>query len=140
MVCLPSGDSESGHRNRFPRGSVAASLLCCTTVTSPARRTPMDALVPPDVTAELTQILSNLVLGDNEIRSKYATPHPLLHSMSHNLFLPVQRPSSTSDWLTDQMSIFSLSRSLPQEQTPSKWSVGNAPHFFYLSPFLLSSP
>jgi hypothetical protein len=32
----------------------------------------MDALVPPDVTAELTQILSNLVLGDNEIRSKYA--------------------------------------------------------------------
>lgn len=34
---------------------------------------PMDALVPPDVTAELTQILSNLVLGDNEIRSKYAT-------------------------------------------------------------------
>ncbi|KAN0109453.1 Armadillo-type fold [Russula decolorans] len=29
----------------------------------------MDALVPPDVTAELTQILSNLVLGDNEIRS-----------------------------------------------------------------------
>jgi hypothetical protein len=30
----------------------------------------MDALVPPDVTAELTQILSNLVLGDNEIRSK----------------------------------------------------------------------
>jgi importin-5 len=30
----------------------------------------MDFLVPPDVTAELTQILSNLVLGDNEIRSK----------------------------------------------------------------------
>lgn len=30
----------------------------------------MDALAPPDVTAELTQILSNLVLGDNEIRSK----------------------------------------------------------------------
>ncbi|KAI0253631.1 armadillo-type protein [Lactifluus subvellereus] len=29
----------------------------------------MDFLVPPDVTAELTQILSNLVLGDNEIRS-----------------------------------------------------------------------
>ena len=45
--------------------------------TSPAQRTPMDALVPPDVTSELTQILSNLVLGDNEIRSKYATPHPL---------------------------------------------------------------
>ena len=31
----------------------------------------MEAVVPPQVTAELTQILSNLVLGDNEIRAKY---------------------------------------------------------------------
>lgn len=30
----------------------------------------MEAIVPPEVTAELTQILSNLVLGDNQIRSK----------------------------------------------------------------------
>ena len=30
----------------------------------------MDPVVPPQVTTELTQILSNLVLGDNEIRSK----------------------------------------------------------------------
>jgi hypothetical protein len=30
----------------------------------------MDAVVPAEITAELTQILSNLVLGDNEIRSK----------------------------------------------------------------------
>ncbi|KZP09493.1 ARM repeat-containing protein [Athelia psychrophila] len=29
----------------------------------------MDNIVPPEVTAELTQLLSNLVLGDNEIRS-----------------------------------------------------------------------
>ncbi|KAI0061801.1 ARM repeat-containing protein [Artomyces pyxidatus] len=29
----------------------------------------MEPVVPPEVTAELTQILSNLVLGDNEIRS-----------------------------------------------------------------------
>ncbi|KZT64897.1 ARM repeat-containing protein [Daedalea quercina L-15889] len=29
----------------------------------------MEAIVPPEVTAELTQILSNLVLGDNQIRS-----------------------------------------------------------------------
>ncbi|TFK20034.1 ARM repeat-containing protein [Coprinopsis marcescibilis] len=29
----------------------------------------MEAVVPPEITAELTQILSNLVLGDNEIRS-----------------------------------------------------------------------
>lgn len=31
----------------------------------------MDPVVPPEIAAELTQILSNLVLGDNEIRSKY---------------------------------------------------------------------
>ncbi|GBE80930.1 Importin subunit beta-3 [Sparassis crispa] len=29
----------------------------------------MEAVVPPEVTAELTQILSNLVLGDNQIRA-----------------------------------------------------------------------
>ncbi|KAJ3506180.1 hypothetical protein NLJ89_g7010 [Agrocybe chaxingu] len=29
----------------------------------------MESVVPPQITAELTQILSNLVLGDNEIRS-----------------------------------------------------------------------
>ena len=31
----------------------------------------MEAVVPPEITAELTQILSNLVLGDNDIRQKY---------------------------------------------------------------------
>ena len=31
----------------------------------------MESVVPQEVTAELTQILSNLVLGDNQIRSKY---------------------------------------------------------------------
>lgn len=36
----------------------------------------MEAIVPPEVTAELTQILSNLVLGDNQIRSKCV--HPFL--------------------------------------------------------------
>ena len=30
----------------------------------------MDSVVPQEVTTELTQILSNLVLGDNQIRSK----------------------------------------------------------------------
>ncbi|KAF6749810.1 hypothetical protein DFP72DRAFT_772185, partial [Ephemerocybe angulata] len=29
----------------------------------------MEAVVPQEITAELTQILSNLVLGDNEIRA-----------------------------------------------------------------------
>ncbi|KZP07501.1 glycoside hydrolase family 18 protein [Athelia psychrophila] len=31
----------------------------------------MDSVVPPELTAELTQLLSNPVLGDNEIRSQY---------------------------------------------------------------------
>ena len=31
----------------------------------------MESVVPQEITAELTQILSNLVLGDNDIRSKY---------------------------------------------------------------------
>lgn len=30
----------------------------------------MESVVPPEIITELTQILSNLVLGDNEIRSK----------------------------------------------------------------------
>lgn len=34
----------------------------------------MEAVVPAEITAELTQILSNLVLGDNEIRSKCVLP------------------------------------------------------------------
>lgn len=29
-----------------------------------------DVLVPPEITAEVTQILSNLVLGDNAIRTR----------------------------------------------------------------------
>jgi hypothetical protein len=32
----------------------------------------MEAVVPHEITTELTQILANLVLGDNKIRSKYA--------------------------------------------------------------------
>jgi hypothetical protein len=33
----------------------------------------MDPVVPQEITAELTQILSNLVQGDNEIRQKYVS-------------------------------------------------------------------
>jgi hypothetical protein len=47
----------------------------------------MDALVPPDVSAELTQILSNLVLGDNEIRSKSVFSSTLFLSPSHFSFI-----------------------------------------------------
>ena len=47
------------------------SAVCTRPLTS------MEPLVPPDVTAELTQILSNLVLGDNEIRSKLVSSFSL---------------------------------------------------------------
>jgi hypothetical protein len=30
----------------------------------------MEAVIPPEITAELTQILSNLVSGDNKIHSR----------------------------------------------------------------------
>ena len=46
----------------------------------------MDAFVPPDVTAELTQILSNLVLGDNEIRSKCANSSSSTHIIISHSF------------------------------------------------------
>jgi hypothetical protein len=35
----------------------------------------MEAVVPQEITAELTQILANLVLGDNKIRSKYGSAY-----------------------------------------------------------------
>lgn len=48
-------------------------------VPSPPRlndRSPyMEAVVPQEITTELTQILANLVLGDNKIRSKYGPTH-----------------------------------------------------------------
>ncbi len=31
---------------------------------------PFQPVVPPEITAEVTQILSNLVLGDNQLRTK----------------------------------------------------------------------
>ena len=34
-----------------------------------------DVVVPPEVTAEVTQILSNLVLGDNGLKSRYVPPN-----------------------------------------------------------------
>ena len=33
----------------------------------------MEAVVPQEITTELTQILANLVLGDNNIRTKYVS-------------------------------------------------------------------
>ena len=49
----------------------------------------MEAIVPPEVTAELTQILSNLVLGDNQIRSKCVyLSIPLLSYFTSYLAVP----------------------------------------------------
>ena len=54
-------------------------FLHSTDCTTDWRQTAMaDVLVPPEITAEVTQILSNLVLGDNLIRSRSA----LLSSVS----------------------------------------------------------
>jgi hypothetical protein len=77
----------------------------------------MEAVVPAEITAELTQILSNLVLGDNEIRSKYVLSFELFSPLSWRflaffvgvgqsnnmltrlgVFLLVQRRLSTSAW------------------------------------------
>lgn len=46
----------------------------------------MEAVVSPEITAELTQILSNLVLGDNDIRQKYVFPVrlPYLAHLRHS--------------------------------------------------------
>ena len=43
------------------------------TISLISRSSLMDPVVPQEVTTELTQILSNLVLGDNQIRSKYGS-------------------------------------------------------------------
>lgn len=78
----------------------------------------MDPVVPQEVTAELTQILSNLVLGDNQIRSKYASrktpPHP------HLTLLPVLKMPLMRDWRKRQSSISLRSPNLLQRQT-QKW-------------------
>jgi hypothetical protein len=45
----------------------------------------MESVVPPQITAELTQILSNLVLGDNEIRARYC----IISSLEPNVLLNI---------------------------------------------------
>ncbi|KAF8637449.1 hypothetical protein AX17_002814 [Amanita inopinata Kibby_2008] len=67
----------------------------------------MEPLVPPEITAELTQILSNLVLGDNEIRSnaEKAVNERLAHSPELYL-LALAQFAITAD--TEVMRSFSL--------------------------------
>ncbi|KAF9541179.1 ARM repeat-containing protein [Agrocybe pediades] len=67
----------------------------------------MESVVPPQIEAELTQILSNLVLGDNEIRSsaEKAVNDRLAHTPELYLLALVQF-AVTAD--TDVMRSFSL--------------------------------
>ncbi|KAF9554626.1 ARM repeat-containing protein [Agrocybe pediades] len=67
----------------------------------------MESVVPPQIAAELTQILSNLVLGDNEIRSsaEKAVNDRLAHTPELYLLALVQF-AITAD--TDVMRSFSL--------------------------------
>ena len=78
----------------------------------------MDSVVPQEVTTELTQILSNLVLGDNQIRSKYdlrKTP-----PYSPLTLLPVPKMLSMRDWRKRQNSTSLRSHNSPQRQI-QKW-------------------
>ena len=78
----------------------------------------MDSVVPQEVTAELTQILSNLVLGDNQIRSKYESPKALPYSPL--IFLPVPKMLLTRDWCKPQSSTSLRSRN-PLQLQIQKW-------------------
>jgi hypothetical protein len=79
----------------------------------------MESVVPPQITAELTQILSNLVLGDNEIRAKYVFPHAILSNRNRSCIL-VQKKLLMSGWHIRLSSTFWLLHSLQLQQAP-KW-------------------
>ena len=54
----------------------------------------MEAVVPAEITSELTQILSNLVLGDNDIRSRYTIHYTCpLAALGHSKRLIQRRES-----------------------------------------------
>ncbi|KAI0782934.1 ARM repeat-containing protein [Abortiporus biennis] len=67
----------------------------------------MESVVPAEVTAELTQILSNLVLGDNEIRSNAERAvNERLAQTPELILLALAQYATTAD--TDVMRSFSL--------------------------------
>jgi len=65
----------------------------------------MEAVVPQEITAELTQILANLVLGDNKIRSKCAVF--TVRTIANAEPPLVQSRLSMIVWLRHQTSIYS---------------------------------
>lgn len=80
----------------------------------------MEAVVPQEITAELTQILANLVLGDNQIRSKYVLPAITNDSCTN--WILVQKRRSTIVSLRHPTSTSSPWPSSPSQRTP-KWQV-----------------
>jgi hypothetical protein len=98
------------HGTRCPSRSV---LPPCSSAHSHIPRT--------EVTAELTQILSNLVLGDNEIRTRYLRPS-LSFKPHHSLHFTVLKMPSMIVLLAPPSCISSPSPSLPY-QPILRWSV-----------------
>lgn len=82
----------------------------------------METVVPQEITAELTQILANLVLGDNTIRSKYGSIRND-HARTDETPL-VQRRRSTIALLRLLTSIYLHWLSSPL-QPIQKWQVAN---------------
>ncbi|KAF8637684.1 hypothetical protein AX16_010759 [Volvariella volvacea WC 439] len=82
----------------------------------------MDAVVPPEITAELTQILSNLVLGDNEIRSnaEKAVNERLEHTPELYLLALSQFAISADTELMRSFSLVLLRRLLFRSSPSSK--------------------
>ena len=74
--------------------------------------------MPQEVTTELTQILSNLVLGDNQIRSKYE-PYEF-PQYSPLTPLPAQKMLLMRGWRKRQSSTSLRSPNSPQRQI-QKW-------------------
>ena len=126
----PNPSRQIGYRNRSLRQSVALLQH-----SSPAQRTPplaMDALVPPDVTAELTQILSNLVLGDNEIRSKYATSSSPTPYLTTHFFQ--RRGCRRRAFGSQTRCLSSRSDSICHKSRHCRSGRSTKPHFFYRYP------
>jgi hypothetical protein len=96
----------------------------------------MDALVPPDVTAELTQILSNLVLGDNEIRSKYV--FFTIPSLSHLPYIVPSAEAVVDERLAHRPDVYLLALTQFATRADTVEVVCHALTFVPMSPILIA--
>jgi hypothetical protein len=91
----------------------------------------MDVQVPDEVRAELIQILSNLVLGDNEIRAKWVWPRRaaicgvMAHDDRHHL--TARRRPSMIGWRRARSRTCSRSHSRHVPRT-RRWCVAHTSH------------